>query len=565
MSADATERGGAPAVATSARATERRPSLEERRRLVAASLRVGNPGNNARDLPAQADPRFDCQIELAVDEIKPYERNPRRESNAKFDEIKESVRVCGIRNPITVTRRPGETHFVVEAGGNTRLLAIQQLWVETKDPRFQKITAMFRPWRSESHVLVAHLAENEQRGELTFWDKANGVMALKAELEAEMSRALSLRQFEEELKRLGLSTSRSSLGRFQFATERLGALAAVRASLTALDVQNIQPRMNLIKRYAEKRAEINESDLYVRVLNPVFERHANQYAQVRTFNAVALCQDCDEALAEYLSEPVSEVRRHLDALANSTEQSPANLNAKESTPAATATPSQNSEAAAPAKRVFSVPTGDNVIRPAGGLAPGHALVRSAEPRIDTNPISEMTHAHFASMGAESRSESVSSDMVERLKESVIAFARLSGVADCLNFSGATACGYYMEPPQTPLDLEPDEPLRRWAWWLLALLCGQMREDVSRRLPDTSGWRQLRLGDGEDGSTVSLLLEEELAGPVKLDLAFTDWLMDPANEAATSFCEILTSVRSMRAASPQHFSPLADADRLDNAE
>ena len=343
MSVDATERGGASAVADTppARSNRRRPSLEERRRLVAESLRVGNPGNNARDLPTQADPRHDCQIELAVDEIKPYEHNPRRATNAKFDEIKESIRVCGIRNPITVTRRPGEAHFIVEAGGNTRLVATQQLWTETKDPRFQKITVMFRPWRSESHVLIAHLVENEQRGELTFWDKANGVMALKAELEAEKSRALPLRQLEEELKQLGLPISRSSLGLFQFATEKLGALGEAQAGLSGLDIKNIQPRLNLIKRYAEKRAGINESDLYARVLNPVFERHADLYAQTRTFNAVALCQDCEEALAECLGEPVTEVRMRLDALEKSPDLSPENLNAKPDVPAATATPSEN--------------------------------------------------------------------------------------------------------------------------------------------------------------------------------------------------------------------------------
>ena len=96
----------------------RQVSIDERRRLVAESLRVGNPGNNARELPAQADPRHDCQIELAVDDIRPYENNPRRTGNAKFAEIKDSIRSGGIRNPLTVTRRPGDEHFIIEAGGN---------------------------------------------------------------------------------------------------------------------------------------------------------------------------------------------------------------------------------------------------------------------------------------------------------------------------------------------------------------------------------------------------------------------------------------------------------------
>ena len=55
------------------------------------------PGNNARDLAGQVDPRTESQIELAVDEIQPYEHNPRRATNAKFDDIKESIRTSGLR------------------------------------------------------------------------------------------------------------------------------------------------------------------------------------------------------------------------------------------------------------------------------------------------------------------------------------------------------------------------------------------------------------------------------------------------------------------------------------
>ena len=101
-------------------------SVDERRRLVAASLQVGNPGNNARGLAEQSEPRAECHVELTIDEIRPYEHNPRRANNAKFDDIKESIRTSGLRSPLTVTRRPSEAHFIVDAGGNTRLLALQQ-------------------------------------------------------------------------------------------------------------------------------------------------------------------------------------------------------------------------------------------------------------------------------------------------------------------------------------------------------------------------------------------------------------------------------------------------------
>jgi ParB family protein of integrating conjugative element (PFGI_1 class) len=200
--------------AAAAKASVRPTSIEQRRRQVAESLQVGNLGNNARDLPAQADPTHDCQIELSVEDIRPYEHNPRRANNAKFNEIKASIHASGLRNPFTVTRRPGESHFVVEAGGNTRLLAIRQLWAETREPRFRKLGVLFRPWRSESHVLTAHLIENEQRGDMNFWDKASGVVDLKARIETEKTTTLSLRQLEEEMKALGLSINTATLAHY---------------------------------------------------------------------------------------------------------------------------------------------------------------------------------------------------------------------------------------------------------------------------------------------------------------------------------------------------------------
>jgi len=201
-------------------------SVDARRLLVAQSLQVGNPGNNARDLPGGPDVRgardqFEQHIELTVDDIRPYENNPRRSLNVKFDDIKESIRTSGLRSPLTVTRRPGESHFIIEAGGNTRLLVLQQLWSETRDPRHRQLVVLFRPWRSESHVLSAHLIENEQRGEMSFWDKATGIVALKQRLEAEQGRQLALRPLEDALHAVGLAVNTATLGHYLFACERL--------------------------------------------------------------------------------------------------------------------------------------------------------------------------------------------------------------------------------------------------------------------------------------------------------------------------------------------------------
>lgn len=295
-------------------------SVDERRRLVAESLRVGNPGNNARDLAGQVDPRTESQIELAVDEIQPYEHNPRRATNAKFDDIKESIRTSGLRSPLTVTRRPGESHFIVEAGGNTRLLALRQLWAETRDPRFRRLVVLYRPWRSESHVLTAHLIENEQRGEMTFWDKACGIVALKSRLEAEQGRTLTLRPLEDALHALGLAVNTATLGLHLFATERLRTLGEAVTDLSGLDVKTMQPRLNALKRYAQSRSSISEDDLYALVFEAVFRRIAQQYPHTGTFSVATTCEACEIALAHHLGEPVGSVRSALRSKGDSESQ-----------------------------------------------------------------------------------------------------------------------------------------------------------------------------------------------------------------------------------------------------
>jgi len=389
-------------------------SLDERRRLVAESLQVGNPGNNARDLAVQGDPRTESQIELSIDEIRPYENNPRRAANAKFDDIKESIRTSGLRSPLTVTRRPGESHFVVEAGGNTRLLALRQLWAETRDPRFRKLVVLFRPWRSESHVLTAHLIENEQRGEMTFWDKACGIVALKSRLEAEQGRTLTLRPLEDALHALGLSVNTATLGLHLFATERLRTLGQTVADLSGLDVKTIQPRLNALKRYAQARTSLTEDELYAQVFEPVFQRFAEQYPHTGNFSVAATCEACEVALARHLGEPVDALREALRPGAGRGAQ-------------------------------------DNLSAPTTGIADA-SMVSADRPTAD-DETTEVAGAEPDELLARARS-----------------FADAVGLGGVVHPEPQCAAGLRLSEP--PAD-DAAQPERERAWWLLAGLLGQL--------------------------------------------------------------------------------------------
>lgn len=113
-----------------------------------------------------SDPIADTPMVVTLDELRPYEHDPRVTRNPAYEEIKTSIRERGLDAPPAITRRPGEAHYIIRNGGNTRLAILRELWSETKEERFFRIACLFRPWpaRGEIVALTGHLAENELRG-----------------------------------------------------------------------------------------------------------------------------------------------------------------------------------------------------------------------------------------------------------------------------------------------------------------------------------------------------------------------------------------------------------------
>ncbi len=290
---------------------------------------------------------------LRVSDIEPYEHNPRHAANPLFDTIKASIRQRGMDSPLMVTRRPGSAHYVVAAGGNTRLLAQLQLWQETADARFETVPVVIKAWCSESDVLAGHLIENEQRSDLTFWDKAQGVVALKAALEQECAAALSLRQWESALLDLGLQIGKDVLSTYLFAVERLTPLGPVMATLSRHDVRDqLQPRFRCWARLAQ-RFGLGEAALYAHTLDPVLRRFAERYQATRSFDATELAQQGELALAQTLQMAVPALQSLLALLDQSPELALDELRARGAGVLA-----DRSNAAVPGRDVPPLPPGE---------------------------------------------------------------------------------------------------------------------------------------------------------------------------------------------------------------
>lgn len=160
---------------------------------------------------------------VTLDQLQPFNLNPRVTRNPRHDDIRASIRARGLDAPPTITRRPGETSYVIRNGGNTRLAILRELWTETHEEKFFRIACLFRPWTARGEIvsLTGHLAENELRGNLSFIERALGVEKARELYEAECSTTLNQTELARRLTADGYPISQSQISRMQDAVRFL--------------------------------------------------------------------------------------------------------------------------------------------------------------------------------------------------------------------------------------------------------------------------------------------------------------------------------------------------------
>jgi len=190
---------------------------------MAAKLLADGFARNGPVASALTDPMADTPMVVTLDQLRPYELNPRVTRNPRYDDLKASIRERGLDAPPAITRRPSETHYIIRNGGNTRLAILNELWAETRDERFFRIPCLFRPWspRGEIIALTGHLAENELHGALTFIERALAVEKARELYEQESGGPLSQSELARRLTRDGYPTPQPHISRMQEAVRHL--------------------------------------------------------------------------------------------------------------------------------------------------------------------------------------------------------------------------------------------------------------------------------------------------------------------------------------------------------
>ncbi|CAM2175313.1 ParB N-terminal domain-containing protein [Burkholderia orbicola] len=539
-------------------------------RELTAARRLGVPAPG----PQAREPELTSVIRLRITEVMVYERNPRRLSHERIVELKESIRANGIEQIVTVTRRPGETRYVVAKGGNSRVTAATALYDETGDERFLYYDFVCVPYSGEARLLAAHLRENDQRADLCFWDKANGYLALKADMENERGTTLSLREFSRLLEEEGTPVSHVLLSLFQFAVDRLSALGPATEYLSrrAL-VDVIQPAMGALIRLT-RRLGFDDAWLQLHVIDPGLLQVAADFTPQTMQDHHPVALDPGNLIRGFRSRcavAVGVSMEGLDRMSYLLERAP-DVDADELRQAAEQPVIEGAvkgEAGRPALRsIRADPKQEPVSSPpipveprAGEIAMHGVAVRESEQHAllnDERPASESINRPASSTVVPAASVELAATV---FRDALNAFARTCGLAECVRDAPGLPYGFMVEPPapeasQPSLDdqarIGGDALNQYLGWWWLVSLSRQNTASGLDHVPKQSVYARMARDEDYWARICDACVGEPLLGD-RMDVMFAA-MLNADRPIGLWWSELVHAARAFRVACPERFRP-----------
>lgn len=577
--------------------------VEQARRAMAGSaLSVTAPGKTT----ASPSPLLGTTVlTIPIREINYYEHNPRTDPNEAYDDIKESIRITGLDSIMQVMRLPGMTTYTVAKGGNTRLRALKELFEETRDPRFEMVTAQFVNFNGHAAAIADHLKENTLRGAMSFFDRAHGYLKVQQQIEAETKKKPGLRELVKTLKdKYGLAVDPGSLARYLHVAEHF---SAVRTWINNPISKILIPAYNNLLRLSLK-FELDEKAVHTDLesaLARVGERcekdpeakfdtdacitemqHSMAVSLGLTqyqldFALAALEANPGATRAEIITTPAAPVGIGLltssqqgqddssnnefsndefdpeeaggdEGSGNGFSQAFAGPTSASNSPAAPSPSVTNKTPPTGAKSNYQIAlelgreTREAAAAKAAAEAQGEGAVPAVpQASVQQQPTRRQQHATTVE------------EALDRVIDTVAVFTDLCGVGELCKTSLALPTAYVMEVPDDelilPSDAQSDARVRVAGWWMAAAMARQFDEEHCQLLPADCIWRKVWVREGNTLESNDLfqivqmhmgaVLGDDAGIALNLEHLFT--VLSDASRAAAFFA-LVTAVNDLNA-------------------
>lgn len=477
---------------------------------VRARMALEVPSPPAANIIGNQDERYSARINL--DELVEYEQNIRTEVNPRYAEIKESIRVQGITNQLSVTKHPITGKFIPFAGGNTRIRILKELFTETGDIKYKNLDVVVMPFTDHLSLLINHFAENELRGDVSFWEKAKGILMVKAEMQADQDdRIVTAVDVQKVAKARGLDFSQRVLRLYFFATEKLAPIGPW------LDFQaaniSLSPTWGELEKIC-KLSNVENADFFAAMQNCLQVTANELEAQVqRTGNVSAdsaektvkldipqLITDMKGVAATLLKVDTSILEALLKITSMEKGMTSERLNAlkraaideAQSTNALEAMGMQ-ARARAQQRPLLGAMVG---VKKSDGTISQPGSAQSDTKANDPNNSAASGNAS-GSNGQLSEADSELTVLVQnQLREALEHFH----LHQCIDIYPAAPLGYFMEVPDGGIPIKSGDAgsdgvfraLQIGMWTMLASISGQFDLRMVQSMPDTSKWKNMVL-------------------------------------------------------------------------
>lgn len=180
---------------------------------------------------------------IAIDELEPLPYKPDG-LEPKIDEtLRLSIKQVGLQDPFVVAHPPGRSKYVLIAGGNSRLLALRQLWNESRAKRYSRVRCLVAEWPGEFRACLAHLITNDVRTNASFLERARGLVHIVEDhVSTKKGRQFSQREAVSLLNDNGYPISQATFSYMVYVVQRLvpHMSEALLENLSLADVRQIR-------------------------------------------------------------------------------------------------------------------------------------------------------------------------------------------------------------------------------------------------------------------------------------------------------------------------------------
>jgi len=498
------------------------------KRVEAARAALITPSRNATGSIDPMDEADGSVTILSIDDIEPYKHNPRTEVNPKYAEIKASMIAEGrITNTIMVTRRSPKEKYFPYGGGNTRIQIAKELHA-AGDQRFATLHVITKKWASDSSVITAHLSENDNRGDISFWDRAQGVMKFKEHFERESGRVLSASDLNKELKNNGLSYGIKMVQNFLFAIDNLSLIGKFVKSSEVNEI--IRPSMTAILDIGQK---FNKKDEVKDAMDEIMLMHGQDLESLEISN-----REKDPAERKPLEIDVPGFIHDLQTVAAKALK----LNV-DCMPAITKAVAENPKIAPEEIKKIQIEDKKPNLGKQAPLGRMLSLVKNPAPESKTSKAPPSTNKGFE----------------QYLISAISSLNAVIPVADFLKADPRLPYGFFVDLPASMEQVDgvqlSDEiaGLREALWPVLASLSGQANEALASCIPSDSRWGQMKAASADAMTQACAAAGAAFRNGVLYVTSAHIWMLMSHPDAGPVFMNLLKVLAEGHTTSPGKFA------------